>query len=281
MKFNYNEEDEFLRLISTNDAVFHYTRRTTALEKILFEDCFKFSSLMNGNDPYEYKSKMIGAVGCGWNDIVEKEIHKTCRMVDKLLLKNTSFLSCCANTIDENNSLINHGCLKSRMWSQYGENHEGICLVFLKEKLLRLIYENYKKDEYLIYNGDVDYRECINDYGGHNSLHINGNTFSDSITPMDIAINHIDRYHEKLLFRKQLDYEDEQEYRIVLLQKKDKIDSVSVPKFDVSKCLVGIILGDRFPDVYKPTIEKICKDMNLLYRNLHWERGQYFLLGKD
>lgn len=279
MKFNFNKEDEFLNLISNDDAVFHYTRRTTALEKILSKNCFKFSSLMNTNDPYEYKSKMIGAVGWGWNAKVEKEIFQTCNLVDKLLSENISFLSCCANTI-ENSLLTNHGCLKSRMWSQYGENHEGICLAFSKEKLLKLIYENNKKDEYIIYDGYVDYEEYINN-SGHNSVDIDGNTFNGSITPMDIAISHIAKYHKKLLFCKQLDYKDEQEYRIVLLQKKDNIKSQSAPEINVGKCLIGVILGDRFPDVYKPAIEKICKDMDISYRNLHWERDQYFLLGHD
>jgi len=63
MKLKNNDGDDFLSLISEEDAVFHYTRRTVALEKILHDDCFKLSLLVNANDPHEYKNKMIGAGG--------------------------------------------------------------------------------------------------------------------------------------------------------------------------------------------------------------------------
>ena len=35
--------------------------------------------------------------------------------------------------------MIRKGYEKSRMWSQYGQNHEGICLVFSKKSLLEII----------------------------------------------------------------------------------------------------------------------------------------------
>lgn len=279
MKLRYNKEDEFLKSISGDDAVFHYTRRSTALERILFDDCFKFSSLVNANDPYEYKNKMIGAGGWSWDNAVEKKVDETCKVLDKLLEEKVSFISCCSNTI-ENNLLRSHGCLKSRMWSQYSENHEGICLALSKENLINLIREKYKEDMYSTYQGYVSYKEYVNENSGHNSIEINCDTF-DNNTPIDVAIKHIDRYQRELLFRKQLDYGDEHEYRVIVLRKDYGVDATVIPEFEVSKCLIGVILGDRFPKVYTPAIDKLSKDMGFEYRKLHWESGEYFLLGNN
>lgn len=274
MKLRNNTADEFLTSISAHDAVFHYTRKSTALEKILFDDCLKFSSFANANDPYEYKDKMIGDGGWGWEK-VRDEADRTCEVLDKLL-KDVSFISCCANTFEQD-SLKIHGFLRSRMWSQYGESHKGVCLVLSKEKLINLIREKYKDEMYLFYQADVDYKEYLNANSGHDSIEINSDSFEGK-TPTSIAIDHIEKYQRELLFSKQLDYIDEHEHRIVALRKEHGIGSIVPPECKVSKCLIGVILGDRFPDVYMPVIDKLSKDMGFEYRNLHWESGEYFLL---
>lgn len=274
MKLRNNTVDEFLTSISAHDAVFHYTRKSIALEKILFDDCLKFSSFANANDPYEYKDKMIGDGGWGWEK-VRDEADRTCEVLDKLL-KDVSFISCCANTFEQD-SLKIHGFLRSRMWSQYGESHKGVCLVLSKEKLINLIREKYKDEMYLFYQADVDYKEYLNANSGHDSIEINSDSFEGK-TLSSIAIDHIEKYQRELLFSKQLDYIDEHEHRIVALRKEHGIGSIVSPECKVSKCLIGVILGDRFPDVYMPVIDKLSKDMGFEYRNLHWESGEYFLL---
>jgi hypothetical protein len=274
MKLRNNTVDEFLTSISAHDAVFHYTRNSTALEKILFEDCFKFSSFADANDPHEYKDKMIGDGGWGWEEVRDKA-DKTCEVLDKLL-KDVSFISCCANFF-EYGSLKTLGALRSRMWSQYGENHKGICLVFSKEKLISLLREKYKDEMYLFYQDDVDYKEYLYENSEYDSIEINSDSF-DGKTPDSIAVDHFEKYKRELLFIKQLDYIDEHEHRIVARRKESGIGTIAPPEFKVSKCLIGVILGDRFPEAYMPTIDKLSKDIGFEYRQLHWESGGYFLL---
>ncbi len=273
MKLQNNKEDVFIKSISSDDAIFHYTRRSTALEKILFDDCFKFSNFKNSNDPHEYKNKRFVVGGWSLGDGIDQQAHHIIEALDKFLEENVSFISFCSNTI-KNNSLKSHGCLKSRMWSQYGDNHEGICLALSKEKLENLIRENIKEDQYIMYQDAMSYKEDVNANSGHNFPRINHDTFKKK--PMDVAINHIKKYQKEMLFCKQLDYEDEQEYRIVVLQKDNVSNYMVVPEIQVSKCLIGVILGDRFPQVYKPTIDKLSESMDFPYRKLHWESGKYF-----
>jgi len=163
------------------------------------------------------------------------------------------------------------------MWSQYGENHEGVCLAFSREKLFKLIQEKYKYDEYLLYEGEVEYKDYVNDHSWHDSVTVDCDTF-DNMTPFDVAIEHISKFQRELLFRKQLDYKDENEFRVVAMYKKESTSVFEVPEFEVSKCLLGIILGDRFPKAYIPSITKLSNKLNIKYRRLHWESGEYHLL---
>lgn len=276
MKLYDNIEDDFKKFILGNDALFHYTRYLVALEKILFAKSFKLSSFKNTNDPYEYSHKLRGAVGWGWDDIIEEKVHETKITTEKVLTEQTLFVSCCSNEFDKG-ILKSHGYLKSRMWSQYGENHKGICLVFSKEKLLNLLPTIFKTTDYVIFNGAVEYAEAVNNGSKHTILNIDKKAFDEN-TPYNIAIQHVERYHRELLFRKQLDYKDELEYRIVVLCKKRNPFSAAEPGFRVKDCLRGIILGDRFPKLHHPTVKNICLEMNLSSKKLLWHSGKFFLI---
>lgn len=58
-------------------------------------------------------------------------------------IQNIPFLSFCGNS-------NNKGCKKSRMWSQYGQDHSGICLVFSKESLMATIQNELSQDYFIL-----------------------------------------------------------------------------------------------------------------------------------
>jgi len=197
-------------------------------------------------------------------------------MLDRFINENTYFLSSCKNTI-ENSSLKNHGYLKSRMWSQYGENHEGACLVFSKNKLVSAVTQKYKDEEYLIYHGDVIYKDYVNENSRHDSIDINHDTF-DTSSPQEIAIQHITKYKNEFLLCKQLDYRDEEEFRIVLLKKEFGKTQYIAPEPKLGDCLIGVIVGDRFPKVYSSLLDTLSNKLGVSCRRLHWMSGEYYLL---
>ena len=149
-------------------------------------------------------------------------------------------------------------------------------MVFSKGKLINLIREKYKDEMYLFYQANVDYKENLNPNSGYDSIEINSDSFYGK-TPKSIAIDHIEKYQREIFFSKQLDYIDEHEHRIVAVRKEHGMGSIVPPEFKVSECLIGIILGDRFPEVYMPVIDKLSKNIGFEYRILHWESGEYFL----
>ena len=141
--------EKLTNFLDSDDAIFHYTKRETAMEYILNNKTLKFGLLKNTNDPYEYKKSIIT---CTVESEKEKDFKNNST---EDIIQNTLFLSFSTNLIDDSN-LIRKGYEKSRMWSQYGENHEGICLVFSKESLLEIIKKELSEN-YIIYYEKINY----------------------------------------------------------------------------------------------------------------------------
>jgi len=274
MKLNFTQEDDITKLINSNDSIYHFTRKDIAIEYILNQKTLKLGSFSQTNDPQEYRPRMTSAVGWEWEDRHLDKIHEITRAIDKII-KSSGFLSFCENIYDGSN-LLGQGCLKSRMWSQYAENHSGICLMFSKGKLLEEIEEQLKQSS-VIYKKSVTYKEPHRSRI-KNSLALWGGEI-DEQDKEEIAHKYIQSNYEHVFFQKQLDYKDENEFRIVSIPETGKYDNEIF--LDISSSLKTIILGDAFPQVYLPTIKALSKELNVPYRKLHWEKHSYILLKWD
>ncbi|MCT7507169.1 DUF2971 domain-containing protein [Aliarcobacter cryaerophilus] len=249
--------EELDNFLNSDDAIFHYTKKETAMEYILSNKQLKLGMFRLTNDPYEYKKRSTSAFG--WGDINQSLCLESMSLIDSTI-HNTSFLSFCGNS-------NNKGYKKSRMWSQYGQNHSGICLVFSKESLMTKI-QNELSEDYFIYGEDVNYKEIE-----FESLNIEDN----NLTKKEIVKNNIKKDYKQFLFQKDLDYQDENEFRIVLIKKN--LEKLSPEDYiDISDALRLIILGDKFPEVYLPIIQDLSTKLNIKFKQLDWERNRYFLL---
>lgn len=251
---------ELTNFLNSDDSIFHYTKKETAMEYILNNKKLRFGIFHSSNDPYEYKRRLTPAFG--WGDINESLYIKSMNLIDSTI-RQTPFLSFSGN-------FNNKGYKKSRMWSQYGQNHSGICLVFSKEFLMATI-QNELLEDYFIFGEDVNYKEIKS-----KSLNIENN----NLTEKEIVINNITKDYKNIFFQKDLDYQDENEFRIVLI-KKDLEESSQEHFIDISNSLKLIILGDNFPKVYLPTIKDLSSKLNIEFKKLHWDRQGYFLLNWD
>ncbi|MBF7066319.1 DUF2971 domain-containing protein [Aliarcobacter butzleri] len=249
--------EELTDFLNSDDAIFHYTKKETAMEYILNDKKLKFGLFHSTNDPHEYKKRLTPAFG--WGDINESLYLESMNLIDNTI-QNTAFLSFCENS-------NNKGYEKPRMWSQYGQNHSGICLVFSKESLIKTI-QNQLSQNYLVYHENVNYKEI-----DFESLNI----YDNALTINEIVINNIKQNYKNIFFQKHLDYKDENEFRIVLVKRNNNNFSKDI-FIDISDSLKFIILGDKFPEVYLPTIKDLSSKSNIAYKKLHWEQNQYFLL---
>lgn len=230
--------------LNSEDAIFHYTKRETAMEYILNNKTLKFGLLKNTNDPYEYKKR--NTVIC---QIATNELKEISNSLDDTIL-NTPFLSFCTN------SKIQKGYIRPRMWSQYGQNQAGICLVFSKKLLIKTIKKELSKN-YTIYNKKMNYKK----------IEIDPSTESES--------EYIQSFYKNIFFQKHIDYKDESEFRIVLVQKNEE-NTYKDLFVDISNSLKLIILGDNFPKKHLAIIKKLSLELNVEHKKLLWEDNQYY-----
>lgn len=274
MLLRWSRGDDFITKISSDDALFHYTKRSTVFEKILDENRFLLSNFKNTNDPFEYKRRLIRAVGWGWDKQSPEAVFETEYIAASLIRERTHFASFCMNRF-EDGSVNSYGFLKSRMWSQYGENHEGLCLVFSKKRTIDAM-NKIINPTCLFFHDEVEYHEYVRD-SVHDTLYVNADSLVEK-TPHEVAIDYIKKCYKDLLFIKQNDYRDEDEYRFVICDTNELSTEKSMFEFDAKECLIGMIAGDRFHKAYNPLMQNAMENLRIDCRKLHWEHGEYHLL---
>lgn len=269
---NSENSDEFVEFINSSDAIFHYTKKTTSLENILPNKTIKFGVFSRTNDPQEYRPKLTGAVGWGWED-ESNEVSDTLKEIELLCKSRSLFLSFCQNTFDEG-ELSENGLLKSRMWAQYGDNHEGACIVFSKSKLIKLLGSQITNTQEIL----IESVSYINpERRKQPILHVDQSDFLKA-TSNDIALDFLRKHKKALLFSKQTDYRDECEFRVVMVNKSPGLPNESESFINASNAIEGVVFGDRFPRVYTPTINALLSGSDICARKLYWHKTGYHLM---
>ena len=156
----------FDKYVESADALFHYTKISTAIEHILHEKRLKLSILKYTNDPREYKLKIRSSFG----RVLSKEVptydeleSKANAKINRIYRYESRVMCFCTNTKPililsngtslEDEHALSNGWNKSRMWSQYGQDHYGVCLVFSKKELERILSETQVQSE-IYYKAD-------------------------------------------------------------------------------------------------------------------------------
>ncbi len=245
------------------DILYHFTKKNYALEDILLTKKLKLSTLKQYNDPYEYKALPSAFNWAGklneedikdkfnylineYNKYVLHNVKIKCFSVNnhtnQELLKPTSCpLDYCPFPLDKPYKNI-------RLWHQYAENHYGVCFVISKKKLLEINYPIFSVYDYKAQ--EVFYQKNI--VLNFPSIDLNIN-IHNNIEVETFIKNKID----EILHYKSMDFIDEQEFRIWIHDTDDKIENL-----EINNTIVGIILGDRFPEIYIPLIIEFCKNNN-------------------
>jgi hypothetical protein len=276
-----NQFEEFLK---SEDAIFHYTNTKTALEKILKSKLLKLSSFKNTNDPREFRDwqfngyiwgeenkdsafKISGIANEFCNKIMRNEFKIACFSSNKihLRLENDDPDYQTWNYHYKQKRTYHYGYERSRMWSQYGENHQGVCFVFSINKI-KNFFETLKlkmHSDFIHYSKkSISSRATMLPYNRINSDNVE-----------DECRNFIFDKIEDLFFLKDIDYQDEAEYRVVIHHPEEQNFFLKI-----ENCIKGIILGVGFNKVYESIIENYCKIQNIEHRFLYYEHGEYLLL---
>lgn len=223
------------------DIIYHYTKASTAIDYILHSQKLRFSKSILSNDPIE--SIKILRPTSYYDDHIDKkqtkQHHEDLKCIHKIVEDCESKFSqiCfCKNTFndDDNDSPSTldgneeqFGFTKLRMWDQYADRYNGVCIAFSKEKIM-----NNNKDKFNLIAKDIVYL-TFQDLFSKKVGNIQGNHLNEV---------GIDKYSEQVkdqltdsFYCKHLDYSGENEFRIGAL-------------FDREKCTPEYIRGEIILD---------------------------------
>lgn len=266
--------DELLYSQYTDELLYHYTDSKKAF-KVLKTNKLLFNRMNMTNDPLEYK-EYFPTFSLTQEQIFGKEPDSILGRSDsesqfrkeyeKIINSEKKNHRVCCFCIDKSGSIHDDPFLKgygrSRMWGQYANGHEGVCLVFIKQKLIETV-KNFYSDENL-YAEKVIYKNLLP--GAFESLrhipHYNG------INPKQDA----ERYYQsnkkilfESLFYKFKDYQDENEFRIMIYNEQN-IDIY----FDITSTIQAIVIGDKVTNKEKSKLWPLCKEKNIDLYSIHW-----------
>jgi hypothetical protein len=253
------------------DFIYHYTKTNIVLEKILPSMTLRLSSFNTANDPLEFSEFYSLGGGMGEKNYNEEAIlfARKDKRINTILKNGIKYASFCRdNEIKDGNGLFNKGFARSRMWAQYSEKHQGVSLIFSKSKLLEnLANESIKYNGAIIFEGNVSYDNDLSEL--REALYINMDSLDDDI-------DRIMKYKNAFLLTKNMDFENELEYRIALYHKSFESDnSIDI---SIKDALIGIVIGVQCHKVYNSIFNEFSIKNGYGIFSLYWRNGQPILL---
>jgi len=134
----------FGRISDSNEWVYHYTSRETALEFILSTGKIRLNLFKYLNDPRESKD---WSFSMSTTSDTEDEITNCFKEIQERgthYVKSHCKVLCMVKDdpraiIDGLDHMFHRGYSKPRMWAQYANNHTGVCFIFNRAKLQETI----------------------------------------------------------------------------------------------------------------------------------------------
>jgi Protein of unknown function (DUF2971) len=121
-----------------------------------------------------------------------------------------------ASDYSQENEVFGRGWARARMWEQYGEGHEGICLAFDRDRLIAAVTDSLEHQDLAApYHLAVEYTES-----GKEPVIPGSEILTEEPTPQRVAA-FIEAHHESLFFLKALDWRSEYEFRFVVTAPPD------------------------------------------------------------
>ena len=239
--------ENFYATMNDETLLYHYTSFETAAAYILPGKTLQLSPLAQSKDVME-SINWFSPFKYAFGDV--KDVSET---VNNKIQKQVKILCFSKDSEIEGEPLP--GMMLARMWSQYGNNHKGVCLVFSKELLLESFTHHFS-DESCRKFKDISYNNylfkkktplasgTITIINKNNKLSPVPNTFPELFDNPAI---------ETKLFSKMIDFRDEQEFRLCCFDPSDSEGTY----FPYHNALKAIILGYNTTKNQQEILKKI------------------------
>lgn len=222
-----------LRDEGQKDLYLYYYTTPDTFFKILDNRCIKTSKYDNVNDLDE------ASLDC-FNDNLK------IFQIEKYIKDNCHFISFVHDY--RKYGVTIKGIQHPRMWAQYAQNNEGVCLILNKKELLKKCRIARGRKAVII--GNICYR--YSKYSDEQQKEID--TFCNNSSIEEI----LRKYSKHIFLTKHIDWKQEHEKRLCLIGNRDD------DMIDIDGCIEGICLGYKFMDDTE-RIVKLAK--NLIYSN--------------
>lgn len=281
----------FFKKIYNEDVIYHYTKASTAIDFILFNEQLKFSGRKNSIDPIESRKANRGIVSTGTYDRKrdKKFTDESNRLASLVFDLENSFnqICFCKNYMGSEFASENYhtqfegheeifGFTKARMWERYADNYSGVCLAFSKKKVIALNEAKHK----LIYK-DVDYLKYT-ELSCRKIDNISANYLFD--VGFDIYKERIEQIAESSFFCKHIDYDGENEFRIGVYHEEEKCIAEEIRgefyfgktmMLNIKGCLEAIFISSYANAKQKKSLLEFAEKLDIPIIEMVWEHDSF------
>lgn len=252
--------------LSGSNVLFHYTKRNTVLQYILKDKTLKFSKRKKTNDAFERGVFGIETTDSQFEFIFNTKSDFQLNEVDSKRLSSEIFhiinyettqLSFCQNDVKSIKKDY-FGFLKPRMWAQYGDNYKGICLAFDKEILMKELRSQFSND---VFFDDISYKS-FSEMEDRTGISININSKNEATYQYFYEKSLVESIN-KMLFTKHMDYEHENEFRVINISKNQT--------FSFNNSIKAVIINLQYFMTTKiKEITTICETLDIPLIIISW-----------
>lgn len=240
--------------------LYHYTKLDTFLAYILPQEELRFSKMGTSKDPKEYK-QFSNHIRYTTNSSEQRNFNLFQDTLQEY--KRNSLFLCFSELENKGAEIFRYGYDRYRMWDQYGGGNGGICLGFSKDLLLNTFKQleaTYSNPEFRFFREKMKYKNIVRlsraeyvqrilkDYGNPPSI----KKYLDD-----------EEIRNFLFFTKDIDYDDENEYRLLILMQQSNCN-ISI---QIRESLKEITFGDNLSislrNYYMPILNQTFPNVSL------------------
>jgi hypothetical protein len=247
---------------------YHYTTRCAAFGGILPSGELRFSQYSRMRDPLENQRPRpighyaIGSAGDLTGLVAANERFAEFDAAVARAWETTRLLALTEDAekgYDGDAERFGRGWARARMWEQCAEQHRGVCLLFDRTKLRETILRSLAGQNL----ADACDKAVRYTPAGPRLPEVDMSALEHGDD--DRVRDYIAANRETLFFIKTLDWEAEHEHRFVVTAPSDAHVSV---RYDTS--LVGVVLGERFPEWQLPSAIAACDAAHVNVAQMIW-----------
>jgi len=246
----------------------HYTTAKAAFGDILPKRRLRLGPYSRVRDPAENKN-LTPIISYFVNPQAEQEQQKAYFKTREMLMAKRAHMRLLSLTRDvprkgdPHNSVFGCCWVRPRLWEQYADTHQGVCLVFDAKTLKGALRKH---------PGKMQLRKVRYTWIGiaesEASILMDQRIFDDW-TREQAVLDYMKRHNEDLFFLKSDDWKTEHEFRAVLTATNNKHVYV-----DYGAALQAVVLGEQFPESQIADAQKICDAAGVELKRIRWHNGR-------